>query len=122
MQRFIILIELTLLCWAPQGWSQSAARQAGYLYLSPVPQASYVSEQTRYILVRLLNVAPSEVTNLTNGFISVIGANSGPHSGSTRVASDRRTVIFDIDADFSTNELVTVKFAPVLGARTTRGL
>src|SRR5947209_5640580 len=30
--------------------AQSAARSAGYLYLSPVPAAPYVSDQTRYVL------------------------------------------------------------------------
>src|SRR5579859_3491985 len=122
MSRVRIVLAILALFGADWGWGQSAARQAGYLYLSPVPQASYVSEQTRYILVRLVNVVPSQVTNLTNGFITVIGANSGPHSGSTRIAGDGRTVIFDIDTDFSTNELVTVKLVPVLGAGMTGGL
>jgi len=112
MQRFIILIELTLLFWAPRGWCQSAARQAGYLYLSPVPQASYVSAQNRYVLVRLVNVAPAAVTNLTQDFITVTGATSGPHSGTARLATDNRTVIFSIGADFTPNELVTVQLNP----------
>lgn len=79
-----------------------------------MPQASFVSAQTRYILVRLVNVAPSSVTNLATGFIAVTGADSGLHTGTTRVASDGRTVVFEMDTDFSTNELVTVNLAPLL--------
>ena len=99
--------------------AQSAARMAGYLYLSPEPAAPYVSAQTRYVLVRLANVAPIEVTNLTTSFITVVGAISGPHSGVTHVAGDGRTVVFTMPADFIQNELVTVTLNPQLagGAR-----
>ncbi|HTL54980.1 MAG TPA: aryl-sulfate sulfotransferase [Candidatus Limnocylindrales bacterium] len=105
----VVLLGLML---APAAIAQSAARQAGYLYLSPVPNAPYVSAQTRYILVRFDQVAPGQVTNLTTGFIQVTGAASGTHAGSTHVASDGRTVIYEMGTDFYANELVTVALNP----------
>jgi len=116
MTRLVPLLGLAgaWLALPHQVWAQSPARQAGYLYLSPVPGASYVSVPTRYILVRFAQVTPSQVTNLMMDFITVTGATSGPHYGTTRVASDGRTVIFTMGADFSTNELVTVSLSPLV--------
>ena len=111
--RWLVLIA-ALLAGTNGVRAQTGARDAGYLYLSPVPGAPYVSAQTRYVLVRLANVTPAEVTNLTTSFITVTGANSGPHSGVTHVATDGRTIIFTMSADFSENELVTVTLAPQL--------
>ena len=114
MKRFLTLLAVA-------GWimgvlpadADIAGSEAGYLYLSPVPDAPYVSAQTRYILVRFESVTPLEVTNLTS-FITVTGANSGPHSGVTQVAGDGRTVAFEMSQDFSNSELVTVTLNPQL--------
>src|SRR5579864_9163362 len=105
----IPLIGLEFLAGLHQGWCQSSARHAGYLYLSPIPRASHVSPQTRYVLIRFASVAPSQVTNLTKDFISVIGKQSGRHAGITRIASDGRTVVFEMASDLGTNELVSVQ-------------
>ena len=105
---------MALLPWATRARAQSPAQEAGYLYLSPAPGASYVSEQTRYILVRFDRVSPSQVTNLMTGFVTVIGETSGVHSGSTRVATDGKTVIFTMASGFATNELVTVSLNPLV--------
>lgn len=83
----------------------------GYLYLSPLPGAEYVSDQTRFVLVRFKNVSPSDVANLAT-FITVAGSSSGIHSGQTHVASDGRTVIFTMNQGFTLNEKVTVSLAP----------
>lgn len=117
----LVIVVSALLVGVDLALAQSAARIAGYLYLSPEPAAPYVSAQTRYVLVRLASVAPIEVTNLTTSFITVTGAISGPHSGATQVASDGRTVVFAMPADFIQNELVTVTLNPQLagGARGT---
>jgi arylsulfotransferase ASST/carbohydrate binding protein with CBM4/9 domain len=116
MKRLLILLVMSLLVLPGlnQVRAQNAPHELGYLYLSPVPGASYVSPQTRYVLVRFEDIKPSEVTNLTTSFITVTGATSGPHSGVTHVASDGRTVIFEMRADFSTNELVTVTLNPLV--------
>jgi hypothetical protein len=115
MRRLLtgVLVGLALGFTANRLCAQSQANGAGYLYLSPVPAASYVLAQTRFILVRFQNDTPAQVTNLTSGFISVTGYTSGPHSGVTHLASDGRTVIFAMSADFATNELVTVNLNPL---------
>ena len=83
----------------------------GYLYLSPLPGAEYVSAQTRFVLVRFKDLSPSAVTNLST-FVTVTGSISGTHDGQTHVASDGRTVIFTMNRDFTINEAVTVSLAP----------
>ncbi|MHC4694456.1 MAG: hypothetical protein ACYS67_17075, partial [Planctomycetota bacterium] len=59
--------------------SASEYRDKGYLYLSPVPRAEYVSPQTKFFLVRFETVSPNDITNLST-FIDVTGAASGNHS------------------------------------------
>src|SRR5258706_513947 len=88
--------------------SSGAYRSLGYAYLSPLPGAEYCSPQTRFILVRFKDVAPSSITNLAQ-CIQVTGFRSGSHAGVTRIANDLRTVIFQMSTDFLANELVTVK-------------
>jgi hypothetical protein len=104
--------------WTAAAGSLSPAREAGYLYLSPVPGAPYVSDQTRFVLLRFVNVSPAEITNLATDFITVAGLSSGLHSGSVRVASDGRTVIYEMPPNFSQNESVTVTLSPRLAAGT----
>src|SRR5882672_10682907 len=91
--------------------STGAYRQLGYSYLSPIPGAEYSSSQTRFVLVRFRDVAPSAVTNLSQ-FIQVTGARSGAHTGQTKIASDNRTILFQMSSDFTPNEMVTVRLAP----------
>jgi hypothetical protein len=117
MKRLLMLVSLTVAvifgpCWL---WAQTPARNAGYLYLSPVPGAPFVATQNRYILVRFSAITPTQVTNLTTDFITVNGSNSGPHSGVTSVASDGRTVMFIMGRDFTSSELVTVTLNPQVG-------
>ena len=88
----------------------------GYGYLSPAPEAEYCSAQTRFVLVRFGNVLPSDVTNLLTSFITVTGASSGSHPGTTHVASDGKTVIFTMSKDFTANEVATVVLNPGLRA------
>ncbi len=86
-------------------------RSFGYLYLSPLPRAEYTAPQTKFVLVRFKDISPSVVTNLSQ-FIQVTGASSGTHSGTTKIASDNRTVIFQMTNTFQSNELVTVNLTP----------
>src|ERR1039458_5385180 len=86
-------------------------RNLGYLYLSPVPGAEYVSPQTRFVLVRFKDVSPNAVTNLST-FVTVTGSSTGIHSGQTHVAMDGRTVIYQMTTVFSLDESVTVSLAP----------
>jgi len=114
----LILLLMGLIPWLNQARGATAAREAGYLYLSPVPGAPYVSAQTRFVLVRFENVTPSEMTNLTTTFIKVTGESSGIHAGNTHVATDGRTVIYTMSTDFTQNELVTVDLNPQLAPGT----
>jgi hypothetical protein len=116
MKRLLVFLALMVLVTGrPWGvWAQSPARQAGYRYLSPVPSAPFVSQYTRYVLVRLDSITPAQIANLTENFITVVGAVTGLHTGSTRMASDGRTVMFQMGANFITNELVTITLNPLL--------
>ena len=95
--------------------STGVYRQLGYAYLSPIPNAEYTSPQTRFVLVRFNDIQPSALTNLSQ-FIQVTGVSSGAHAGTTRIASDNRTVIFQMSADFTRGELVTVHLNPGVAA------
>ena len=116
LTRLHVLTLLSFVALAHLAGAQSTSRQAGYLYLSPVPSASYVSPQTRYVLVRFTQVSPAAISNLLTGFITVSGESSGLHSGVTKLASDGQTVIFETGADFDANEFVTVSLNPVVAA------
>jgi hypothetical protein len=91
----------------------SGHREKGYLYLSPVPGAEYVSPQTKFFLVRFEAVSLNGITNLPT-FIDVTGQDSGTHPGQTKIASDDRTVIFEVSSGFSNDELVTVTLTPTV--------
>ncbi len=86
--------------------------EKGYQYLSPVPEAEYVSPQTRFVLVRFETISPYDLINLST-FIEVTGDKSGFHPGQTRIATDERTLIFDVSSSFSKNETVTVTLTPM---------
>ena len=114
-RKLAVFIALALVFCGPVLASEH--RETGYQYLSPVPQSEYVLPQTRYILVRFETVSPYALTNLST-FITVTGASSGTHSGLTKIASDDKTVIFDMSLDFSSNELVTVSLTPAFDGAT----
>ncbi|HLH52596.1 MAG TPA: aryl-sulfate sulfotransferase [Verrucomicrobiae bacterium] len=114
MRKFAVWALVALVAGVKLASAQSASRAAGYLYLSPVPSASYVSSQTRYFLVRFTQVSPLSVSNLFTDFITVNGETSGSHSGTTKVASDGKTVIFETGTAFVPNEFVTVSLNPVV--------
>ena len=110
------LIALGLMLTLNSASADALYHTQGYMYLSPVPEAEYCSAQTRFVLVRFSSVLPSDVTNLLTWFIAVTGAKSGNHPGTTRIASDGRTVIFEMTKDFSSGELATVTLNPGLRA------
>lgn len=97
--------------------STRAYRDLGYAYLSPLPRSEYSSPQTRYVLVRLKDTAPAQITNFST-FIQVTGVQSGPHPGQTAVAGDGRTIRFMMNSDFTPDESVTVSINPQLAEGT----
>lgn len=90
-------------------------RNLGYLYLSPLPGAQYISAQNNFLLVRFSSISPGAVTNLAS-FITVTGSSTGVHAGTTHIATDGRTVIFQINTSFMVNEAVTVALNPKVGS------
>jgi hypothetical protein len=90
--------------------------EKGYQYLSPIPEAEYVSPQTRFVLVRFETISPYNLINLST-FIEVTGNKSGFHPGQTKIAADEKTVIFDASSSFSKNETVTVTLTPITSRR-----
>ena len=110
-RRIFSTAGILMLMAAAAGADTGEYRNLGYLYLSPLPRAEYTPSQTKFVLVRFKDVSPSVVTNLSQ-FIQVSGASSGIHAGQTKIASDNRTVIFEMPAAFQANELVTVNLAP----------
>jgi hypothetical protein len=110
----LILVVTGLILGAVDAQAQrdGGAQQAlGYAYLSPLPGSQYCSAQTCFVLVRFAWLPPAAVTNLAQ-CIQVTGASSGLHPGTTRIASDNQTVIFETPSGFNQNELVTVTLTP----------
>src|SRR6516225_9792531 len=70
--------------------SRNDYRPLGYAYLSPTPGAEYTSPQMSLVLVRFSSISPTAITNLSS-FITVTGAQTGRHTGTTRIAADGRT-------------------------------
>ncbi|HWY32028.1 MAG TPA: hypothetical protein VNX46_14805, partial [Candidatus Acidoferrum sp.] len=110
----LILVVAGLILGAVDARAQrdgGAQKALGYAYLSPLPGSQYCSAQTCFVLVRFAWVPPAAVTNLAQ-CIQVTGASSGLHPGTTRIASDNQTVIFETPSGFNQNELVTVTLTP----------
>lgn len=93
--------------------SGSRYRDQGYRYLSPRPDAQYVAPETE-ILVRFETLSPANLTNLAS-FIKATADQSGSHAGETRIATDKKTVLFRPSSGFSQNEIVTVELTPGFG-------
>ena len=112
MQRNRAVFIAVVLVFSSQTLA-SGYREKGYLYLSPIPGAEYVSPQTKFFLVRFEAISPNDLTNLPT-FIEVTGDSSGPHPGQTKIATDDRTVILEVSSGFSNDELVTVTLTPTV--------
>jgi len=111
LSQFLTSVAASLLAMTGLRADTGEYRPLGYMYLSPLPGAEYTPTQTKFVLLRFKDIAPTVVTNLAQ-FIQVSGASSGIHSGTTKIASDKRTVIFEMTNSFQSNELVTVSLSP----------
>jgi hypothetical protein len=90
--------------------------QKHYQYLSPLPNAQYVSPSAT-IIVRFESYLPFDLVNLSS-CIQAKGKQSGYHSGQTTIAADRRTVIFKPAIKFSPGETVFVRISPQFNSTT----
>ena len=91
--------------------STSEYRARGYAYLSPLPGSEHTPADTTIVLVRFSDLSPYDVTNLAT-FVTVTDPSSGPRAGQTRIASDGRTVLFQMAGGLTENKPVTVRLTP----------
>ncbi len=89
----------------------AAVFECGYQYLDPRPESEYVAPETR-LLIRFEKNAPKDLLNLSS-FIQVVGDESGPHPGTTTVATDGRTIVFQPATPFVADEAVDVSLVPL---------
>jgi len=103
--------------------SQSLAQEglpAGFQYVFPGPGTKYVHPNSTIIL-RFRNISPKNVTNLGT-CIKVSGGKSGPISGKTIIASDKRTIIFTPEKSYKFGEKVIVTIETQLSEFTSKVL
>jgi hypothetical protein len=86
---------------------QSIDANQNIIYLSPYPNSKFNSPATN-IIIRTKNLAGINSAGINN-ILSVVGFESGPHSGKITIADDNRTILFKPDIPFSNGESVTVK-------------
>ena len=109
--RFVqkLIYALLLVCMP---LTVSADNQSDYQYVYPIPQSTRVARNAT-IIIRLKNVAPSNLVNLQS-FIQITGSKSNELSGNTKIASDEKTIIFDPQTDFEPGEVISVTITPEL--------
>ncbi len=94
----------------------SAASVPGYEYVSPLPDSRLIRAWNGVIF---RTGARIDSTTVTQGLLQVVGAQSGPHSGSLALSDDERTLNFVIDAPYTPGE--TVSATLLSGIRTAGG-
>jgi hypothetical protein len=95
--------------------TQSVAQEAlpnGYQYVFPGQDSRYIHPNSTIIL-RFENISPQDLGNLST-LIKVSGENSGHHMGTTFIASDNRTIIFESENSYELGEKVEVTIDPRL--------
>src|SRR5205809_4971975 len=95
--------------------SLASPRDLGYEYLSPLPGARLVSPWNNVVL---RPTAPIDAAMVRTA-LSVVGSESGRHSGRLGVSDDARTLVFTPNQPFTEGERVSVSVAP--GVRTRDG-
>ncbi|MGB5848756.1 MAG: hypothetical protein WBH40_09730, partial [Ignavibacteriaceae bacterium] len=81
-------------------------------YLFPIPGSKLLPKET-LLIVRYSEVTPEQIVNL-NSFINVRGEMSGVVKGTTIVSTDKRTIIFKPNTNYTPGEKVFFKLAPKL--------
>ncbi len=107
------LAVLLVSCSSVQGmevFDYAAVLGKGYEYVDPRAESEYVAPETR-VLIRFKETSPANLINLSR-FIQVVGQESGLHIGTTTIASDGRTIVFQPEEPFVANEAVDVRLAP----------
>ena len=84
----------------------------GYQYLYPKPDALHVDREAG-LIIRFDKVSPYDIENLNN-FINVDGQEGRHYTGSCKIASDERTILFKPDRPFQAGETLQVMLSPVV--------
>lgn len=105
--RALPLLVLAALVLAAPAHARKAP--AGYEYVSPVPDAKYVSPRNNLILRTGQRIVRGD---LHQAEIVVTGSVSGVHGGSLDISDDQQTVLFQPDVPFTTGEDVHVQVVP----------
>jgi hypothetical protein len=82
-----------------------AQTQSSFQYVSPKPNSIMVSNETNIILRQAVKLQESTIIQ---SLISVVGSESGPHSGDFLLTDDDQTIVFNPHNPFAYNEVVTV--------------
>ena len=79
-----------------------------FQYINPLPNSNYASIKSTIIIRK----GPAINGNsISSALIYVYGSKSGQHSGQIKLSTDLRTLIFEPDEPFTTDENVTVKLS-----------
>jgi len=105
LQMSIFFLTIFLLFFVPP--VSAEIHKHNVQYLSPVPDAKLVSNETN-IIVRYDEYIQSPIKGLSSLF-HVQGSTSGYHSGKAIISDDNRTVVFKIDNNFEPGEAISVK-------------
>jgi hypothetical protein len=105
------------LCGSSLRLSVDAQGPLPFEYVSPPPGACLVSAGTT------VAIRPGDILDegsLSDGLFTIVGSESGVHTGRVILADDRETVVFDPDRPFAPGETVAVRIGQ--GLRTARGV
>jgi hypothetical protein len=85
--------------------SNFAQTQSSFQYVSPKPNSIMVSSETNIILRPDTKLQESTIVQ---SLISVVGSESGTHTGDFLLTDDDQTIVFNPHSPFAYNEVVTV--------------
>ena len=103
MKLSILQYAIVLILLIPV--SNFAQTQSSFQYVSPKPNSIMVSNETNIILRPDAKIQESTIVQ---SLISVIGSESGPHTGDFLLTDDDQTIVFNPHNAFAYNEVVTV--------------
>src|SRR5437762_3260077 len=92
------------------------AAPRAFIYLSPVPGADMVSRWNNVVIRQGSALDPA---GLDAHRLTVVGNESGAHTGRFRLARDGQTILFTPDQPYALGEMVHVRWAA--GTRTLAG-
>jgi len=105
-------LKTIIICSIASSALMHAYHEYGYQYLHPMPGTMHAYPKTTLIL-RFEKVTPSDIQNL-DAMITVTDQAGLVHHGFSKIASDKKTVIFTPDQGFQPGETVTVSLSPEL--------